>query len=105
MLHDPVEKLLTGWNVHPWIVSIFSMMIPNVLYFTISMASFVFGVNIVFGFLEKTGFLARAAYQFDGLLSKLGLQTGYQMSRGKTKKFRSEKKCMLTLTLQDAKPA
>ena len=34
-----------------------------------------------------------------------GLQTGYQMSRGKTKKFRSEKKCMLTLTLQDAKPA
>ena len=35
----------------------------------------------------------------------LGLQTGYQMSRGKTKKFRSEKKCMLTLTLQDAKPA
>ena len=33
------------------------------------------------------------------------VQTGYQMSRGKTKKFRSEKKCMLTLTLQDAKPA
>ena len=74
LLHDPVDKLLTGWNVHPWIVSVFSMMIPNVLYFTISMASLVFGVNIVFGFLEETGFLARAAYQFDGLLSKLGLQ-------------------------------
>ena len=74
ILHDPVDKLLTGWNVHPWLVSIFSTMLPNVLYFTISMASFVFGVNIVFGFLEETGFLARAAYQFDGLLSKLGLQ-------------------------------
>ena len=74
LLHDPVDKLLTGWNVHPWLVSIFSTMIPNVLYFTISMASFVFGVNIVFGFLEEIGFLARAAYQFDGLLSKLGLQ-------------------------------
>lgn len=73
-LHEPVDKLLTGWNVHPWLVSIFSTMLPNVLYFTISMASFVFGVNIVFGFLEGTGFLARAAYQFDGLLSKLGLQ-------------------------------
>lgn len=35
----------------------------------------------------------------------IAMQTGYQMSRGKTKKFRSEKKCMLTLTLQDAKPA
>ena len=74
LLHDPVDKLLTGWNVHPWVVSIFSTMLPNVLYFTISMASFVFGVNIVFGFLEEIGFLARAAYQFDGLLSKLGLQ-------------------------------
>ena len=74
LLHDPVDKLLTGWNVHPWLVSIFSTMLPNVLYFTISMASFVFGVNIVFGFLEEIGFLARAAYQFDGLLSKLGLQ-------------------------------
>lgn len=73
-LHDPVDKLLTGWNVHPWLVSVFSTMIPNVLYFVISMASFVFGVNVVFGFLEETGFLARAAYQFDGLLSKLGLQ-------------------------------
>ena len=73
-LHDPVDKLLTGWNVHPWLVSVFSTMIPNVLFFVISMASFVFGVNVVFGFLEETGFLARAAYQFDGLLSKLGLQ-------------------------------
>ena len=74
VLHDPVDKLLTGWNVHPWLVSVFSTMLPNVLFFVISMSSFVFGVNIVFGFLEETGFLARAAYQFDGLLSKLGLQ-------------------------------
>ncbi|MBP3798706.1 MAG: ferrous iron transporter B [Ruminococcus sp.] len=74
LLHDPIEKLLTSWNVHPWIISIFSMMMPNTLSFTLSMAGFVFGVNIVFGFLEETGFIARAAYQFDGLLSKLGLQ-------------------------------
>ena len=74
LLHDPIEKLLTSWNVHPWIISIFSMMLPNTLSFTLSMAGFVFGVNIVFGFLEETGFIARAAYQFDGLLSKLGLQ-------------------------------
>ena len=74
LLHDPIEKLLTSWNVHPWIISIFSMMLPNTLSFTLSMAGFVFGVNIVFGFLEETGFIARAAYQFDGPLSKLGLQ-------------------------------
>ena len=62
LLNEPVADLLNGWHVHPWLVSIFSMMLPNVLYFCISMASFVFGVNLVFGFLEEIGFLARAAY-------------------------------------------
>ena len=70
----PIANFLTGLKVHQWLVSVFSLLIPNTLYFCISMASFVFGVNIVFGFLEEIGFLARAAYQFDGALSKLGLQ-------------------------------
>lgn len=74
LLYGPISSLLNSWNVHPWLVSVFAMMLPNVLYFTISMASFVFGVNLVFGFLEEIGFLARAAYQFDGILSRLGLQ-------------------------------
>ena len=74
LLNEPIANLLNGWHVHPWLVSIFSLIIPNTLYFSISMAGFVFGVNTVFGFLEEIGFLARAAYQFDGVLSKLGLQ-------------------------------
>ncbi|MBE5826634.1 MAG: ferrous iron transporter B [Butyrivibrio sp.] len=73
-LGKPIANFLTGLRVHPWLVSVFSLLIPNTFYFCISMASFVFGVNIVFGFLEEIGFLARAAYQFDGALSKLGLQ-------------------------------
>ncbi len=74
LLSEPIASALNGWNVHPWITSIFSVLIPNVLFFCISMASFVFGVQLVFGFLEEIGFLARAAYQFDGIFSKLGLQ-------------------------------
>ena len=73
LLSGPIAATLSGWNVHPWITSIFSVLMPNVLYFCISMASFVFGVQLIFGFLEEIGFLARAAYQFDGILSKLGL--------------------------------
>ena len=73
-LGKPIADLLNGLHVHPWLVSVFSLLLPNTLYFCISMAAFVFGVNIVFGFLEEIGFLARAAYQFDGALSKLGLQ-------------------------------
>jgi len=74
LLREPVSSMMNSWGVHPWLVSIFSILIPTVIYFCISMASFVFGVNLVFGFLEEVGFLARAAYQFDGVLSKLGLQ-------------------------------
>lgn len=74
ILNKPINDLLTGWNVHPWLVSIFSTIIPNTLYFSLSMSALVLGVNLVFGFLEEIGFLARAAYQFDGVLSKLGLQ-------------------------------
>ena len=74
LVREPVANFLNGLNVHPWLVSIFSLMLPNVLYFSVSMAAFVLGVNIVFGYLEEIGFLARAAYQFDGVLSKLGLQ-------------------------------
>ncbi|MBR3001417.1 MAG: ferrous iron transporter B [Oscillospiraceae bacterium] len=74
LVREPVSNLLNSLHVHPWLVSIFSLMLPNVLYFSLSMAAFVLGVNIVFGYLEEIGFLARAAYQFDGVLSKLGLQ-------------------------------
>ncbi len=74
LLNRPIADLLNGWNVHPWLVSIFSIILPNTLYFCIAMSGFVFGVNLVFGYLEEIGFLARAAYQFDSLLSGLGLQ-------------------------------
>ncbi|MCR4885242.1 MAG: ferrous iron transport protein B [Clostridiales bacterium] len=74
LLNKPITNLLNSWNVHPWLVSIFSILIPNTLYFCVAMSGFIFGVNFVFGYLEEIGFLARAAYQFDNLLSGLGLQ-------------------------------
>ena len=74
LLNKPIADLLSSWNVHPWLVSIFSIILPNTLYFCVAMSGFVFGVNLVFGYLEEIGFLARAAYQFDTMLSGLGLQ-------------------------------
>lgn len=74
LLGAPLTSLLSSFHVHSWLISIFSMLLPNVLYFSIAMAGFVFGVNVVFGYLEEVGFIARAAYQFDRLLSRLGLQ-------------------------------
>lgn len=74
LLNPPIANALTALHVHPWLVSVFSLILPNTLYFALSMSAFVFGVNLVFGYLEEIGILARAAYQFDGLLSGLGLQ-------------------------------
>lgn len=74
LIGPPIANALSALHVHPWLVSVFSLLLPNTLYFCISMSAFVFGVNVVFGFLEEIGFLARASYQFDGALSKLGLQ-------------------------------
>ncbi len=73
-LGKPISELLQGWHVNSWLTSVFSLIFPNVVAFAISMASFVLGINLVFRFLEEIGFLARVAYQFDGMLSKLGLQ-------------------------------
>ena len=74
LLNPPIANFLNSLHVHPWAVSVFSLIIPNTLYFSVSMAAFVFGVSTAFGYLEEIGMLARIAYQFDGILSKLGLQ-------------------------------
>ncbi len=46
----------------------------NALYFAISMIGFVFGITLVFGFIEEIGYMARISYVFDNTMSKLGLQ-------------------------------
>ncbi|MCR5032183.1 MAG: ferrous iron transporter B [Lachnospiraceae bacterium] len=74
LMNEPIANALTAIHIHPWLVSIFSLLIPNTLYFSTAMAAFVLGVNLVFGYLEEKGFIARTAYQFDGVLSKVGLQ-------------------------------
>lgn len=39
-----------------------------------SMAGFVFGINLVFGFIEEVGYMARVSYVFDNTMNRLGLQ-------------------------------
>ena len=51
VLNKPIHDFLTSLSVHPWLVSIFSIILPNTLYFCVAMSGFVFGVNLVFGYL------------------------------------------------------
>ncbi len=69
-----LESAMSALHIHAFIASIVSVLIPNTVYFAFSMAGFVFGVNFVFCFLEDVGYIARVAYVFDGLMSKLGVQ-------------------------------
>lgn len=69
--------LRTGFesiNVHPALISLICDVLVNVLYFASMMASFVLGINCGFTLLEEVGYLARASYVFDNIMSKVGLQ-------------------------------
>ncbi|MCD7731696.1 MAG: ferrous iron transporter B [Oscillospiraceae bacterium] len=69
-----LQNAMDAFNVYPFVAGIISILIPNTIYFAFSMSGFVFGVNFVFAFLEDIGYIARVAYVFDGLMSKLGVQ-------------------------------
>lgn len=74
LLTEPLRKLLEGWNVAEVLVSLISGLIPNILYFAISMSGFVLGITFVFSFIEEVGYMARISFVFDNWMSKLGLQ-------------------------------
>ena len=71
---EPVGKALTGWGVHPFLVTLISVVFMNILFFVISMAGFVFGVNFAFTIMEEIGYMARISFVFDNMMRRLGLQ-------------------------------
>lgn len=74
VLEPLLGKLMNTLHVYPFIGNIISVLIPNTLYFALSMSGFVFGVNLAFSTLEDVGYIARVAYVFDEIMTKLGVQ-------------------------------
>lgn len=74
MLGGPIAETLTAIGAPQILIALINQVFLNTLYFAIAMIGFVFGVNLVFGFLEEVGYMARVSYVFDGTMSKLGLQ-------------------------------
>lgn len=73
-LSKPVGEALTGWGVHPFLVNLISVVLMNILFFVISMAGFVLGVNFAFSIMEEVGYMARISFVFDNMMRRLGLQ-------------------------------
>lgn len=74
LLEKPLYNLLTSVNIASPIVSLISSLLPNILYFALSMSAFVIGITFVFSLIEEIGYMARVSVVFDSLMSKLGLQ-------------------------------
>lgn len=74
MLGGPIAEALTAINAPQILIAFMNQVVLNTLYFAIAMIGFVFGVNLVFGFLEEVGYMARVSYVFDATMGKLGLQ-------------------------------
>ena len=73
-LSEPVANALNGWGVHPFLVNLISVVFLNILFFVLSMAGFVLGVNFAFSILEEVGYMARISFVFDNMMRRLGLQ-------------------------------
>ncbi|MGI6333503.1 MAG: ferrous iron transport protein B [Saccharofermentanales bacterium] len=73
-LGGPIAEALSAIQAPQIVIDLINQVVLNTLYFAIAMIGFVFGVNLVFGFLEEVGYMARVSYVFDGTMGKLGLQ-------------------------------
>ena len=73
-LSEPIANALNGWGVHPFLVNLISVVLLSILFFVLSMAGFVLGVNFAFSILEEVGYMARISFVFDNMMRRLGLQ-------------------------------
>jgi ferrous iron transport protein B len=73
-LGEPIAKALNAIGAPQMLIDLITQVLLNTLYFAVAMIGFVFGVNLVFGFLEEVGYMARVSYVFDSTMAKLGLQ-------------------------------
>lgn len=74
VLREPVMNIVTSMNLPIVVGRFFVEVVLMAIGFCLSMAGFVLGVSLVFGYLEETGYMARVSYVFDHTMSKMGLQ-------------------------------
>ena len=69
-----IAKGLLTLGVSQVLISLLCGAVMTAVTFAFQMASFVFGISLVFGFMEDIGYMARVSYVFDNTMSKIGLQ-------------------------------
>ncbi len=74
LLSPGLTTLLLSIGAPQFVIGLICDVGVNALYFAISMIGFVFGITLVFGFIEEVGYMARISYVFDNTMAKMGLQ-------------------------------
>lgn len=74
VLESPLRALMTSLHVWKPLAEFIYVVIPNVLFFTISMVGFVLGVTFAFAVIEDIGYMARISFVFNSAMERLGLQ-------------------------------
>ncbi len=69
----PLANWLLNIGAAPFLVSLLCNAILTAVS-ALQMASYVFGISLVFGLMEDVGYMARISYVFDDTMTKLGLQ-------------------------------
>lgn len=73
-LGQEVAVALTSAGAPDMLGSFLAGVVFNSLCFGIMMVGYVFGINLVFGIYEETGYMARISYVFDSAMARFGLQ-------------------------------
>ena len=74
VLESPLRALMTSLHVWKPLAEFIYVVMPNVLFFTISMVGFVLGVTFAFAVIEDIGYMARISFVFNSAMERLGLQ-------------------------------
>lgn len=74
LLQPPLKNFLERIHTAPFLVSLVSSLVPNILLFAVNLSGYVIGITFVFSLIEEVGYMARISFVFDGLMSRLGLQ-------------------------------
>ena len=73
-LSSLVKNIVASAGGPEWLASLINTSICTPIGWVTAMVGFVFGVNLVFGYIEQVGYMARVSYVFDNVMNKLGLQ-------------------------------
>jgi len=73
-LSSLVTTLISSVGGPAWLSSLINTSVCMSVGWVVAMVGFVFGVNLVFGYIEQVGYMARVSYVFDNVMNKLGLQ-------------------------------